>query len=261
MAGPELTGDTNANANSTSSSTERLAVIGGTSLINSSLFAKLKPEEIDTEHGKVQLNVSPTLVYVNRHHTTSEYAQPGRINHRATFCALKQLGITKILAVCSVGSLNTNYPPGSLILPDDYFALFDCISTHYYNDYRAHIIPTLCKTLRQECTIALNNANILPTSTTGVYVQTRGPRFETRAEIKYMQRVNAGDVIGMTSASEGTIAAELNLPYQPLCMVDNFANGIGEVELTMEQFQQNVAKHQPIVERAVQAIVNYLLNK
>ncbi len=261
MAGPEHTDSTHEDA-ALRPAASRLAVIGGTGLINSSLFSGLAVQEVHTPHGTVCVHVSPTLVYVNRHHTTAEYAQPGQINHRATFCALQQLSVTKVLAVCSVGSLTLSLPPGSLLLPDDYFGLLDPLATHYHDDYRAHIVPSLCPTLRRAFVDALTGASITPTATTGVYVQTRGPRFETPAEIRFIQRTAVGDVIGMTAGSEATVAAELKMPYQPMCMVDNYANGIGEANLTLEEFKHNVAKHQPMVERAVQAIVNdHLSNK
>ena len=43
------------------------------------------------------------------------------------------------------------------------------------------------------------------------------------------------DLVGMTMASEAIIAQELEMPYASLCSVDNFAHGLGETELTMEE--------------------------
>ena len=63
----------------------------------------------------------------------------------------------------------------------------------------------------------------------GVYWQTRGPRFETPAEIRLIAA--HADVVGMTIASECVVAGELGLDYAALCVVDNLANGLGEGEL------------------------------
>ena len=63
----------------------------------------------------------------------------------------------------------------------------------------------------------------------GVYWQTRGPRFETPAEIRLIAA--HADVVGMTIASECIVAGELGLDYAALCVVDNLANGIGAGEL------------------------------
>jgi 5'-methylthioadenosine phosphorylase len=59
-----------------------------------------------------------------------------------------------------------------------------------------------------------------------VYVQMRGPRFETQAEIRVIHQW--GDVVGMTLAHEADLCTELGLNYNSLAIVDNFANGLVE---------------------------------
>ena len=66
----------------------------------------------------------------------------------------------------------------------------------------------------------------------GVYWQTRGPRLETPAEIRFMEP--HADLVGMTIASECVAASDLGLAYAAICVVDNLANGVGESELTMD---------------------------
>ena len=57
-----------------------------------------------------------------------------------------------------------------------------------------------------------------------VYVQTTGPRFETRAEVQ--SYVSRGHIVGMTCATEWTLASELMLPYALVVAVDNCCNGL-----------------------------------
>jgi len=83
----------------------------------------------------------------------------------------------------------------------------------------------------------------------GVYVQATGSRLETRAEIAFFKRI--GDVVGMTVASEATLAAELELPYAALCSVDNYCHGIGRGSLTY----QDIVRTQERTARATEAIV------
>ena len=66
-----------------------------------------------------------------------------------------------------------------------------------------------------------------------------GPRFETRAEIRLA--ATAADVIGMTMASECVAANQLGLAYAGVCIVDNLANGVAGVELTLEEFRRAAA--------------------
>lgn len=238
--------------------TSRVAVIGGTSLITSSLFANLSAKSIDTEHGSVLVHVSPLgVVYINRHHAnvTNSYDMPHEIKYRAIFSALVSLRVRRIYGVCSVGSLNRSLPPGSVVLPSDYNSIFDSTAVHMHDDYRAHVVPSLCEETRSKMSAALAHTGVTVTTETAVYVQVRGPRFETRAEVQFLHRISAGDIIGMTSANEATCARELNIPYAPFCMVDNFANGLAESHLSVESFQANVKKHQPIVEQAVSAFL------
>ena len=46
------------------------------------------------------------------------------------------------------------------------------------------------------------------------------------------------DVIGMTIASECSAAGDLGLQYAAVCIVDNFANGIGDDDLTIEELER-----------------------
>jgi len=66
----------------------------------------------------------------------------------------------------------------------------------------------------------------------GVYIQTKGPRFETVAEIRAFSRI--ADLVGMTIASEATLAGELGMGFAALCTVDNYANGLAEGILTFD---------------------------
>ena len=87
----------------------------------------------------------------------------------------------------------------------------------------------------------------------GVYTQTRGPRFETPAEIRMLAM--AGDVVGMTCAHEATLAKEMGLPYAVVCMVDNLANGLGDRAVTYDEFKEGVRRNLETMERVLGAVV------
>lgn len=61
----------------------------------------------------------------------------------------------------------------------------------------------------------------------GVYVSTEGPRFESRAEIKFYASIG-GDVVGMTNVPEVVLARELGLHYANICHVVNYCTGVSE---------------------------------
>ena len=180
------------------------------------------------------------------------YQHPDKINYNAIACALRSLGVTHVIAACSVGSLKPILPVGSLVVPSDYFAPWCCVSLHA--DKRAHIVPQLDPHMRAVLLAAARDCSPADVVDGGVYVQTQGPRFETKAEIAFMQGV--GDVVGMTGAVEAAMMQEVGLPYAMICSVDNMANGISSsvaaaAALTLSSFTAAAAAHRPAIERVV----------
>jgi len=164
---------------------------------------------------------------VQRHGVAGEpYVLPHEIDHASNLRALAEQGCDRVLAIGSVGSLSTELPVGSLLCPDDFVALQLGQST--FADARAHSAPGFDPRWRAEVLAAWEAGGRAPRDG-GVYWQTRGPRFETPAEIRLI--APHADVVGMTIASECIVAGELGLDYAALCVVDNLANGVGEGEL------------------------------
>jgi 5'-methylthioadenosine phosphorylase len=139
-----------------------------------------------------------------------------------------------VLAIGSVGSLKPELPVGSLLCPDDFIALG--IGPSAFADARAHSAPGFDPRWRAEVIEAWRAGGQEPRDG-GVYWQTRGPRFETPAEIRLI--VSHADVVGMTIASECVVAGELGLDYAALCVVDNLANGIGAGELDVASLEDD----------------------
>lgn len=246
----------------------KLGIIGGTSLFETSMFSFLEPKTVSTPHGDAIIYVDPTntspIVFLQRHHAdgsagASVYCPPHCINHKANIAALQAEGVDRVVAVCCVGSLSPDIPIGSIVVPDDYFYLFGP-SISFFDDARGHIVPGIDDALRGDILDAVRGTDI-QTLRKGpaTYVQTTGPRFETKAEVRFLEKL--GDIIGMTAASEATLTKENEIPYAILAMVDNMANGLAGSELTQEQFHKNVANNRATVEKAVKAVLAHLGNK
>jgi 5'-methylthioadenosine phosphorylase len=118
-------------------------VIGGSSLLKSRYFADAAVRIVGTPHGRVRLYQGESFIFCQRHEADpdTEYTLPHLINKRAIASAFLQLGVRKIVAFASVGSLRKEIPPGTVVLADDFFNLFDNISFH--DDRRAHFVPVL----------------------------------------------------------------------------------------------------------------------
>jgi 5'-methylthioadenosine phosphorylase len=198
-----------------------LGIIGGTSLLYSEL-PELCKRQAHTPFGNVEL-LCGDIVMLMRH---QQGLPPHRINYRANLAALAIEGVDRIVAFGSSGSLNPEITPGSLVIPDDYISMTDIPSIH--DHAIEHVLPVLNKDLSKKLASHIPEARY-----GGVYVQTKGPRFETVAEIRALSRV--ADLVGMTIASEATLAGELDMDFTALCTVDNYANGLADGILTFHE--------------------------
>jgi 5'-methylthioadenosine phosphorylase len=177
-------------------------------------------------------------VILLQRHGAGPRIPPHRINHRANLWALRELGTTAILATASTGSLKKVIHPGSFVVPHDFLSFWNIPTFH--DEEGVHVTPGLDAKLRDLLVTASKKSGV-SVRTRGVYVQTSGPRLETPAEIAHFATL--GDVVGMTMASEATLANELGIPYAALCSVDNYCNGIVERPLTFDQIRATQARN------------------
>jgi 5'-methylthioadenosine phosphorylase len=182
------------------------------------------------------------------------YVQPHRIDHAANMRALLEAGCDRVLALGSVGGLRRELDVGTFVCPDDFIALHAGRSA--FDDRRAHVVPGFDDEWRRRIVSAWSRSVDAPLLDGGVYWEAIGPRFETRAEIRLIAR--HADIIGMTIASECAVAGELGLQYAAICIVDNLANGVGERELTVEEFEEGRRSNRERLGAAVGAIVSEL---
>jgi 5'-methylthioadenosine phosphorylase len=165
---------------------------------------------------------------VQRHDAEGAFVLPHAIDHEANLRPLLEQGCDRVLAIGSVGSLKPGeLDVGALVCPDDFIALN--LGDSIFGDQRAHSALGFTPRWREEVIAAWSEGGQAPRDG-GVYWQTRGPRFETPAEIRLMAA--HADVVGMTLASECVVARELGLDYAALCVVDNLANGLGSGEVS-----------------------------
>ena len=210
-----------------------IGVIGGVGFSQSEMFKEAQVEEVDTPYGRVTMLLLEKVAFIPRHGRESNIP-PHRVNHKANLSAFKEKGIDRVIGVNSAGSLNYEIAPPAIMIPHDYIGLWDIATLH--DDKIVHVVPGLDEELRQDI---LSFAEIyeLGAMNSGVYVQTTGPRLETKAEVKMLARF--ADIVGMTLANEATLAKELGLRYASICSVDNYAHGITDEPLTNEMILEN----------------------
>ena len=188
---------------------------------------------VNTDYGDVEVSIldifSKKVAFIPRHSSGHSFP-PHKINFRANIDALKNVGVTQIIATNSVGSMNLEMPPGSFVIPNDFLDFSENREKTFYEDKVIHIDVTepYCTRLRD---ILDESGDVI---LGGTYVCTQGPRFETPAEIK-MFKMLGGDLVGMTGLPEVTLARERQMCYNSICIVSNYATGISKNELTMDE--------------------------
>src|SRR5262245_8254841 len=228
----------------------RLAVIGGHGILGTAFATQASRVEVDTSYGPVALLNAADWVVLQRHGLDEFVAAP-YINHRAHLRALADLGCNRILGLASVGSLRRDLPVGSFVAPDDFIALHLGMSCSHGDD--GHQSPGFDPVWRGTVARRWSEHSDVPLHDGGVYWQTIGPRFETRAEIRLMAA--HADVVGMTIAGECILARELGLAYASICVIDNLANGIGAAPISMEEFRAGAAANRARLVSALDAVL------
>ena len=221
-----------------------LGIIGGTSLLFSKL-PSLEKQTVNTPFGNAEL-LCGDIVMLMRHQNGRP---PHRINYRANLAALKIAGVDRIVAFGSSGSLKPEIAPGSLVIPTDYISMTDIPSIH--DHATVHVCPELSLDLAQELSRSVPSARF-----GGVYVQTRGPRIETVAEVTALAKI--ADVVGMTVASEATLACELGMEFAALSTVDNYAHGLGSEAPSYEHILAVSREHRTRTEEIVTKIIGQM---
>lgn len=211
----------------------RLGVIGGSAFPEGSPPEGTRPRRVETERGEVVVHLDGALAFLHRHGPDDR--PPHRVRHHAHALALDALGVAGTVGLCSVGALHDDLAPGTLVVPSDYLSLHPPPTSA--GDRRLHVVPELDAGLRRRLLRAAREGGG-PVRDGGVYAETRGPRFETRAEIRLL--ADYADVVGMTAASEATLLQERGIAYAVLGVVDNYAHGVGDGELTLEGFEESV---------------------
>jgi 5'-methylthioinosine phosphorylase len=210
-----------------------VAIIGGSGFDTFPNLTIDQREQVTTDYGEALLIrgslAAQPLLFVPRH-GESHHLPPHRINYRANLKALAEAGGRDIIALAAVGGIHDSCQPGTLCIPDqiiDYtygraHSYYDTDTidqpvTHidFSHPYSEPLRQRLLQTAAQQ-SIAIRAH--------GCLAVTQGPRLETAAEIRRIER-DGGDLVGMTGMPEAALARELGLNYATVAFVVNWAAG------------------------------------
>jgi 5'-methylthioinosine phosphorylase len=205
----------------------------------------------NTPHGEPSSAMFSLETEENSYRIIARHGLPPRIpphmvNHKANIWALEQEGVEAIISICSTGALKKNIPVPMMGVPEDYIDLSKIITFH--DDVIHHATPQLNLLLREALSEALTDTGI-EFMEGGVYIQTAGPRLETKAEVRMMS--SWGDYVGMNLASEATLCSELEIPIAGLITIDNYANGVVDEELEFKDILADAKSNWIYVRKAL----------
>lgn len=161
-------------------------------------------------------------------HGSKHTLPPAAINYRANLWALKELGVTRVIAPTAAGSLQPHVKPGDFVVCDQFVD-----RTHGRQDTFYPSGPTVahvgaadpyCPVMRQ-LSVAVGREQGVTVHDRGTVVVIQGPRFSTRAESRWFSSLG-WEVINMTQYPEVILARELELCYVNISLITDYDVGL-----------------------------------
>ena len=156
-------------------------------------------------------------------HGKGHRIMPSAINYRANIWAMKEVGVTHIIATSACGSLREEIEPGHLVFPDQFIDWTRTRkSTFHEGDQVVHMAMAdpFCERLRSILIETCITEGIIH-HPRGTVVTIEGPRFSTRAESR-MFRMLGGDIINMSTVPEAVLAREAGICYAVAAMSTDY---------------------------------------
>jgi 5'-methylthioadenosine phosphorylase len=205
-----------------------LGIIGGSGLYGLSSLMNVEETAIETPWGKPSEAIrvgeiaGQTVAFLSRH-GAGHRLTPSEIPYAANVCAMKMLGVSRLVSISAVGSLREDYPPRSFVVPDGTIDRTLSRRRTFFDDgIVAHVslADPFCPSLSQLLARVAETGG-LPVQRGATYVAIEGPQFSTKAESALFRSWGAS-VIGMTAMPEARLAREAELCYACLAMVTDY---------------------------------------
>lgn len=243
-----------------------IGIIGGSGLYQMSGLTDIQPLEIETPFGKpsgeiVLGTLEGVRVAFLARHGTGHTLLPGELPFRANIYAMKLLGVERIISASAVGSMQEQYAPTDIVIPDQFFdRTRGRISTFFGEGLVAHITFShpICPSLSSVLATAGESVDGIRIHRGGTYLCMEGPAFSTLAESRVYRQWGM-DVIGMTNLQEAKLAREAEICYATLALVTDYdcwheGHDAVTVDMVIEYLNKNSVNAQEIMRRAVREL-------
>ena len=243
-----------------------IGVIGGSGLYRLMDADSSESRTIPTPYGPATVALGEfagrTVAFLTRHGADHSVA-PHLIGYRGNIWALASLGVKAIVSSSAVGGLTAAYPPGSLVLTDQFIDRTSGRPDTFFDQGSVQHLaaadpfdPELHRIARAALTVA--GEDFLPT---GTAVVVQGPRFSTRAESRWFAAAG-GHIVNMTMYPEVPLAAELGIGTVNLAFVTDSDAGLQQAgaqpdadAVSHELVLDRLAAAQPRIVAAIETIL------
>lgn len=247
----------------------RIGIIGGSGLYQMPELRDVEELKVDTPFGSpsdafiIGTLEDERVAFLPRHGRGHRFT-PSEVPYRANIYGMKLLGVERLLSASAVGSLQEQYAPLDMVIPDQFFDRTRARaheSTFFGEGIVAHVgfahpvCSELGDILQQSCEAAEVN-----THRGGTYICMEGPAFSTKAESN-TYRSWGMDIIGMTNLQEAKLAREAEICYATLALVTDYdcwhpGHDAVSVSTVVEYLNKNVRNAQIIMKAAVKQLRN-----
>lgn len=241
-----------------------VGVFGGSGFYR--FLEEVQEVEIDTPYGRPSDRVAIGLVegvpvaFLPRH-GSRHTLPPAAINYRANLWAMRELGVTRVIAPTAAGSLQPHVRPGDFVVCDQFVDRTWGRADTFYPEGPtvAHVAVAdpYCPVLRR-LAVAIGREQGVDVHERGTVVVIQGPRFSTRAESRWYAAMG-WEVVNMTQYPEVVLARELELCYVNISLITDYDAGLeGRPEVapvSVAEVERVFASNNDRVRRLILAMV------
>ncbi len=244
-----------------------MGIIGGSGLYQMPELTEIEEVKVDTPFGDpsdafiIGTLEGQRVAFLPRH-GRGHLLTPTEVPFRANIYAMKMLGVERILSASAVGSLQEQYAPLDMVIPDQFFDRTRGRvkeSTFFGEGIVAHVsfahpvCGALGDVLEQACRVA-----DVKVHRGGTYLCMEGPAFSTVAESN-VYRSWGMDIIGMTNLQEAKLAREAEICYATLALVTDYdcwhpGHEAVSIDTVVEYLNKNVRNAQIILRETVKRL-------
>ena len=242
-----------------------LAIIGGSGLYEMPGLQDAREYDLDTPFGRTSAPIvvgtldGQRVAFLARHGIKHQII-PSEVPYQANTYALKSLGVERLISISACGSLQEEFAPGHIVIPDQVYDNTHTRARSFFGEgLVAHVsvADPFCRDLSDQLEAAVRQAGGVA-HRGGSFITIEGPRFSTKAESR-TYRSWGMSIIGMTASPEVFLAREAEICYATMAHVTDYdVWHVSEAPVTVEMVIRTLNKNTAIAQEAVRILAGKL---